>query len=123
MTLTADESATIYYTTDGSTPNTLSAVYSAPISISDNTRITSYNVCYTKLLRDLRAGFFKALNDTEILLPRIPAIHLVQNRIRTALHRKMQVPAQFLQRAETADQFVGEVFRMRGGETDSLDLV
>ena len=39
VTLTADEPATIYYTLDGTTPTTASAVYSAPISISVTTTL------------------------------------------------------------------------------------
>ncbi|AIF83549.1 putative xylanase/chitin deacetylase [Candidatus Nitrososphaera evergladensis SR1] len=37
VTLTASESSTIYYTTDGQTPTTFSPVYSSPIQISSNT--------------------------------------------------------------------------------------
>ena len=39
LTITAGEGETIYYTLNGSIP------------AKDNDRITSYNVCYTKLLR------------------------------------------------------------------------
>ncbi|QOX78520.1 chitobiase/beta-hexosaminidase C-terminal domain-containing protein [Trichlorobacter lovleyi] len=37
--LTANEAATIYYTTNGSTPTTVSAVYSAPLTISATTTL------------------------------------------------------------------------------------
>jgi peptidoglycan/xylan/chitin deacetylase (PgdA/CDA1 family) len=37
VTLTASESSTIYYTTDGMTPTSSSAIYSNPIQISSNT--------------------------------------------------------------------------------------
>ena len=39
VTLTASETATIYYTTDGSTPTTASTVYSGPIAVSTNTTL------------------------------------------------------------------------------------
>src|SRR5438094_149281 len=39
VTLTASEPATIYYTTDGTTPTTSSAVYSSPISIGTSTTL------------------------------------------------------------------------------------
>ena len=39
VTLTADEAATIYYTTDGSTPDTTSTVYTGDISISATTTL------------------------------------------------------------------------------------
>lgn len=39
ITLTADEPGTIYYTLDGTNPTTASAIYSTPISISENKTI------------------------------------------------------------------------------------
>ena len=39
VTLTANEAATIYYTTNGSTPTTASAVYSTPLTISSTTTL------------------------------------------------------------------------------------
>jgi hypothetical protein len=39
VTLTPNETATVYYTTDGSTPDTGSTVYESPISISENTTL------------------------------------------------------------------------------------
>jgi FtsP/CotA-like multicopper oxidase with cupredoxin domain len=44
VTLTTNEPATIYYTLDGSTPTTASAVYIAPISLSTNTTIKYFSV-------------------------------------------------------------------------------
>lgn len=42
LTLTAEEGATIYYTTDGSKPTAASRVYTGPISISRNTVVRAY---------------------------------------------------------------------------------
>ena len=44
VTLTTDEPATIYYTTDGSAPSTVSSIYSAPISITENTTLKYFAV-------------------------------------------------------------------------------
>ncbi|MFQ5559151.1 MAG: chitobiase/beta-hexosaminidase C-terminal domain-containing protein, partial [Nitrospinota bacterium] len=44
VTLTADEPATIYYTTDGTVPTTASAVYAGPISINQNTTLNFFAV-------------------------------------------------------------------------------
>ncbi len=44
VTLSADEPATTYFTTDGSTPSTGSAVYTAPINISADTTLKFFSV-------------------------------------------------------------------------------
>ncbi|KOA20283.1 esterase PHB depolymerase [Clostridium homopropionicum DSM 5847] len=44
VTLTANEAATTYYTLDGTTPTTSSAVYSAPIVISDDSTLKYFSV-------------------------------------------------------------------------------
>lgn len=44
VTLTANETATIYYTTDGSTPTVASPVYSGPIPVNANTTLRYYAV-------------------------------------------------------------------------------
>jgi hypothetical protein len=44
VTLMPDEPATTYYTTDGSTPDTGSAVYASPISLSENTTLMFFSV-------------------------------------------------------------------------------
>lgn len=44
ITLTSDEPATIYYTTDGSDPTTSSSVYAGPITISRNTTLKFFGV-------------------------------------------------------------------------------
>jgi hypothetical protein len=44
VTLTADEAATIYYTTDGTIPTTSSPVYSTPFLASDTTTLRFYGV-------------------------------------------------------------------------------
>lgn len=44
VTISSTTGATIYYTTDGSTPNTSSSVYSSAITVSANTTIKAYAV-------------------------------------------------------------------------------
>lgn len=44
VSLTANEAATTYYTTNGSTPTTSSSVYSSPIAISTNTTLRFFSV-------------------------------------------------------------------------------
>jgi hypothetical protein len=44
VTLTSNEPATIYYSTDGSTPTTSSPVYSAPINISSTTSLKFFAI-------------------------------------------------------------------------------
>jgi hypothetical protein len=44
VTLTANKPATIYYTTDGSTPTTSSPVYSSPISITTTTTLKFFAI-------------------------------------------------------------------------------
>ncbi|MEO1084183.1 MAG: PHB depolymerase family esterase [Acidobacteriota bacterium] len=44
VTLSADEPATTYFTVDGSTPTTASAVYSGPVSISADTTLRFFSV-------------------------------------------------------------------------------
>lgn len=44
VTMTAESSATIHYTTDGTTPTSSSATYSAPITLSDTTTVKAIAV-------------------------------------------------------------------------------
>ena len=44
VTMTAESSATIHYTTDGTTPTASSATYSAPITLSDTTTVKAIAV-------------------------------------------------------------------------------
>jgi hypothetical protein len=44
VTLTPDEPAAVYYTTDGSTPDNGSAVYTSPISIAENSTLMFFGV-------------------------------------------------------------------------------
>ena len=58
VTLSVDEAATTYYTTDGSTPTTSSAVYSSPISISSNTTLRYFSIDSANNTESLRTASY-----------------------------------------------------------------
>lgn len=67
VTLTADETATIYYTTNGAIPNTSSLVYNAPIIISQDTTIYYFAVDQAGNIEDYKATTFIIIKPSSII--------------------------------------------------------
>ena len=56
VTLSANESAKIYYTTDGSTPTASSAEYSSPITVASSTTIKYFSVDVAGNIESVKSG-------------------------------------------------------------------
>ncbi|NWG38178.1 chitobiase/beta-hexosaminidase C-terminal domain-containing protein, partial [Nitrososphaera sp.] len=69
VTLSADEPATIYYTTDGSTPTTSSPVYSSPIPIS-STRTLQF------FAQDFAGITGSVVTESYVIIQEFPVIHM-----------------------------------------------
>src|SRR3972149_985861 len=72
VTLTTDEPATIYYTTDGSAPSTASSVYSAPISITENTTLKYFAVDSLGNQESVKTGSY-GINVIDLIVGSISA--------------------------------------------------
>ena len=58
VTLSTNRSATIYYTTDGSTPNQSSSVYSGPLVVTTTTTIRFFNVDDTGYVEQVQSATY-----------------------------------------------------------------
>jgi hypothetical protein len=63
VTLTANEPATIYYTTDGSIPNTSSTIYSVPIVISSTTTLKFFAVDIDGNIESFQTEVYTIVSD------------------------------------------------------------
>src|SRR5207247_8670217 len=76
--------------------------------------------------RNAIAGPPDALDQIQILLRGVRAVHCFQDLVGAGLQRQMNVLGKFWQSGDCVDQVVAETDRMRGSETKSLkafDLV
>src|SRR5688572_12379148 len=73
--------------------------------------------------RDAGAHGLQLLDLRNVLLGRVAALHELQDAVRAALHRQVQVARELRHRRVGADERVRELRRMRRRETDALDAV
>lgn len=71
VTLSTSEPATTYYTTDGSTPTTSSAVYTSPISISSDTTLRFFSVDSSSNVESVRSEVYTFSSGTTVTLTSI----------------------------------------------------
>ncbi|MFQ5900406.1 MAG: chitobiase/beta-hexosaminidase C-terminal domain-containing protein, partial [Thermodesulfobacteriota bacterium] len=58
VTLTANEPSTTYYTTDGSTPTTLSPTYTSPVSITQDTTLSFFSIDTAGNVESIKTEFY-----------------------------------------------------------------
>lgn len=73
VTLTANEPATIYYTVDGSIPDTSSTVFSTPIGINSHTDLSFFGVDTAGNVGAIRTESYTFSSSSVVMLPSIAA--------------------------------------------------